>query len=141
MSKGLRFYEVCPHPVYGNPLIVQPVSGKVFLTVVGDMVVCEMETVYDANLEPHQQLRVTRRSLDNPNCLEWPDPIFLGEIYSNSQRLAGEPEKMYFVRLKSAPNDLQYSLHSVSEIMCWRDGIGLAIIAKAVACGLLSPLC
>ena len=138
LTKGAKFFEVLPHPVQGNPLIVQPTSGSVFLTVVGGEILCEAETVYDANLRPFAQMRVTRRSLDNPEQLEYPNPIFLGEIYANSQRIAGEPERLYFVRLNGNPDRSRYSLHSVREVLSWRDGIGLAAIAKALERGLLT---
>jgi len=138
MTKGLRFYEVLPHPTQGNPVIYQPTGGEVYLTViVGPMlVVCEPETVYGENMEPITQYRVVRRSLDNPDRIEPSDRTFLGEVYANSQRICGVPEKLYLTRLATPP-DGKFVFRTVREVIQSRDGFGIVAVAKALELGLL----
>ncbi len=138
MTKGLRFYEVLPHPTQGNPVIYQATGGEVFLTViVGPMlIVCEPETVYGENMDVVGQFRVVRRSLDNPDTIVPADKTFLGEVYANSQRIVGAPERLYLVRLASPP-DGKFVFRTVREVIQSRDGFGIVAVAKALELGLL----
>jgi len=137
LSQGLKFYEVRPHPSLGNPVIIQPRAGNIYLTILGTkLIVCEEENLYNEALEQIHQYRVLRRSLDNPKQISPEDPIYLGEIYSNSQRIMGAPEKLYLVRLVTPP-DGRYVFRSVREVFQTRDGIGIAAVAKALERGLV----
>lgn len=136
-SRGCKYYEVRRHPVQGNPVIFQPCAGSVYLTVLGTrLIVCEMETFYDERMNEIAQYRVVRRSLHNPEQICVHEAIPLGEIYSNSQRVMGAPERLYLVHL-AMPPDGKYVYRTAREVLQTRDGLGIVAVAKAIERGFL----
>jgi len=132
-----KFYDVRPNPTQGNPIIFQATCGIVHLSVVhSTQIVCEPETLYDRNMKPFQHYRVARRSFHNPDSFVCHDPIDLCEVYSNSQRIMGAPDKLLFQRLPELP-DGPYVLMGVRDALMLRDGLGHAAIARALVVGLL----
>ena len=119
-----KFYEVVKGP-YGNPVIFQHQGGNVFLTMVGDQVLCEEETVYEDGVTPTKQWRAVRASLDNP---DQPgllgEPIYLGEGHSNTQRMIGPADKYYFVNLAENPDEGKYRLMSMCDVVEGKDNFG-----------------
>jgi hypothetical protein len=119
-----KFYEVVKGQ-YGNPLIYQPTGGNVFLILVGDKVLCEQETVFEDGITPTKQWRAVRASLDNPdqpNLLG--EPVFLGEGYSNSQRVLGPADKYWLIELAANPDEGKYTLLSKKELAKSKDNYG-----------------
>ena len=157
-----KFYFVKPGP-HGNPVIVQPRSGDVILSVTLDnMVVCESEQiwlpqsvyrdfesdivmfgaadVWREPLVPMDSWRVVRKSVDSPgkfSTISGNPLIHLGEAFGNSQRVTGAPENFWFDRIENLPEGTHYFLKTVREVLSSCDGLGIIALGKAMARGLM----
>jgi hypothetical protein len=129
-----KFYEVVKGP-YGNPVIYQPTGGRVYFTLVNGkegekFVLCEEELVYKSNfLSPTRQLRAVRASLDNPSQPDLASAArFLGEGYSNTQRILGPPDTFWLIELDANPDPAKYRLLTFEELIETGDNFGKAAL-------------
>jgi hypothetical protein len=128
-----KFYSVEKGP-YGNPVILQPTAGRIFVTFVGEKVLCEKEKVYEAlGQPPSEQLRVVRASLDNPSQPKAMEPRLIGLNHSNTARIFGAADEVYIQELDENPNPEKYTLCTFAEVAKSKDGIGKAAVFMAYA--------
>ena len=152
-----KFYFVKPGP-YGNPVVVQPKSGDIILSITLDnMVVCEKEQIWLPRsiyrdfesdvvmfagtqiwaepLVPMESWRVLRKSEDSHgkfSTISGNPLIHLGEAFGNSQRVTGAPENFWFDRIERLPEGTPYFLKTVQEVLHSCDGLGIIALAKAI---------
>jgi len=117
-----KFYSII-HGPNGNPVIHQHEGGNVYLTMVGNLILCEEETIYEDGKTPTKQWRAVRASVYNPDQpgFSGVNKYLLGEGHSNTQRIFGPPDKFWLVRLRENPDPDKYALRTRREIAQGKD--------------------